>query len=69
MDHVWREAELPGGLEGYSQHARLPDGTDVLLVVTSLSLTPRERARVRREHLAAHLRREAGERDKGDESP
>lgn len=66
MDCVWREAELPGGLEGYSQLARLPDGTDVLLVVTSLSLTPRERARVRREHLAAHLRGEADERVEGE---
>ncbi len=49
---VWREADLPAGMDGYARVVELAGGETVALIVTSSSLTPKRRAEVRRELLA-----------------
>lgn len=53
---IWREVDLPDGVDGYVRVVE-GGGDEVALMVTSTSLDPEQRARVRRDMVAELARR------------
>ncbi|SNQ45544.1 conserved hypothetical protein [Frankia canadensis] len=66
---MWHEADLPPGRDGYARTLRLPDGAEVTLVITSSTLTPHQRAEVRRKILSQHLERDPSGSSKTSPQP